>query len=172
MKRLLLLSLLIIFAIGFIIPEDHQMPVIGASSKDWNKKSFWFYPWGHNRVHKGIDIFAKAGTKVIAPTNGLVIASGKDSLGGNIVLILGSKWRFHYFAHLQESKISPFKFVQTGETIGLIGSTGNAKGKPPHLHYSIKSLFPRFWKYDRSQKKSFERMFFIDPGRFLTGQKI
>ena len=148
------------------------MPVVGATPKDWNKKSFWYYPWGRNRVHKGIDIFAKRGTHVVAPTSGLVLFSGKDSLGGNIVLMLSAKWRFHYFAHLEETKARQYERVKAGQLIGIVGSTGNAKGKQPHLHYSIKSMFPRIWKYDISQKKSFNHTFYIDPGIYLRRKDI
>ena len=171
MKKLILL-LLVIFATGFVLPEENQMPVVGATPKDWNQKSFWYYPWGNNRVHKGIDIFAKSGANIVSPTAGFVLYSGLDQLGGNVVLVLGAKWRFHYFAHLKESKAKRFSFVKAGQTIGLVGSTGNAKGKQPHLHYAIKSMFPRFWRYDASQRKSFERIFFIDPGIFLLKKNM
>ncbi|HIP94554.1 MAG TPA: M23 family metallopeptidase [Leucothrix sp.] len=164
-KVIIILSL--IFGLGFLVPEDYQMPVLGATQKDWNPKSFWYYPWGRNRVHKGIDIFAKASTPIVAPTGGFILFSGENSLGGNVILMLGAKWRLHYFAHLKEIKTKRFKLVTAGQTIGIVGSTGNAKGKQPHLHYSIKSLFPRFWQYDISQRKSLERIFFIDPGRYL-----
>lgn len=166
MKKLIV-SLFVIFSLGFVVPEQNQMPVIGATAKDWNQKSFWYYPWGHNRVHKGIDIFAKSGTAIVAPTSGFVLYSGLDALGGNVVLILGAKWRLHYFAHLKERNAKRFEFVGSAEVIGMVGSTGNAKGKQPHLHYSIKSLFPYFWRYDVSKKKSFSRLFFIDPAKFL-----
>jgi peptidoglycan LD-endopeptidase LytH len=62
---------------GFVIPEgQRQIPVAGASYKDWNPQSFWYHPWGRSGVHKGIDIFAKEGTPTIAATSGLVVYSG------------------------------------------------------------------------------------------------
>ena len=170
MKKAIIVFLLI-FGLGFLIPESYLIPVTGATPKDWNPKSFWYYPWGHNRVHKGIDVFAKEGTAVVAPTRGFILFSGEDSVGGNVVLMLGAKWRFHYFAHLKMRKTTRFRFVKTGQTIGLVGSTGNAKGKQAHLHYAIKSLFPRFWLYDSSQKKSVERAFYIDPARYWAQRK-
>lgn len=167
----LITVLLIIFTIGFMLPEQHQIPVKGVTSKDWNPESFWYYPWGRSGTHKGIDIFAKEGTQVVASTSGLVLFTGNISMGGNVVYMIGPKWRFHYFAHLRESKISKFSLVNAGEVIGLVGSSGNAKGKPPHLHYSIKSLFPYLWKYDSNAKNSWKRMFFIDPGKFILSDK-
>ena len=146
------------------------MPVQGATVLDWNSKSFWYYPWGHNRVHKGIDIFAKEDTPVLAPTNGLILAMGQDSLGGNIVYMIGPKWRFHYFAHLKQYNKNLSGFVLAGDVLGWVGNSGNAQGKAPHLHYSIKSLFPRFWMYDANNKKAWSRLFFIDPGKFISGK--
>lgn len=160
----------LIFSVAFVIPESHQMPVQGASSKDWNHQSFWYYPWGNNRVHQGIDIFAKENTPVVAPTNALILKMGQDSLGGNIVLLIGAKWRFHYFAHLKHYNKKLSWFVHTGEVLGWVGNTGNAQGKAPHLHYSIRSLFPRFWMYNSKNKKAWSRLFFIDPGKFIAGK--
>ncbi len=169
MKKLLITTLLL-FASGFIVPEQHIMPVVGATVKDWNPKSFWYYPWGKNRVHKGVDIFARKGTPVKTPTQGLILFSGTIAMGGNVVYLLGANWRFHYFAHLSTTDIKSFSWVGAGQRIGTVGATGNAKGKAPHLHYSIKSLFPRFWKYDAGGVKSWDRLFFLDPIRYLKGE--
>lgn len=154
---------------GFLLPEHHRIPVQSATDKDWNPLSFWYSPWGISGVHKGIDIFAKEGTPVLASTGGLVLFSGNIPVGGNVVYTLGANWRFHYYAHLQEFNVSSFSLVNAGQQIGRVGTTGNAKGKPPHLHYSIKSLFPRFWKYNSTIVASWERLFFLDPGKFLKG---
>lgn len=167
---LTLVILCFIFGLGFLVPEQHQMPVVGASVNDWNAKSFWYYPWGKNRVHKGIDIFAKEGARIIAPTSGLVLFNGENKLGGNVVLLLGAKWRFHYFAHMKESHVKRFHYLLAGEQIGIVGVTGNAKGKQPHLHYSIKRMFPQFWDYSHALHQSYDRMFYLDPGKFLLNQ--
>lgn len=167
----LILLLLLVFSFGFVLPEQHQIPVKGATAKDWNSKSFWYYPWGRSRVHKGIDIFAKNGTTVIAPTGGLVLFNGTVSMGGHVVYMIGPKWRFHYFAHLQESKVNRVGFIDAGQVLGRVGTSGNAAGKSPHLHYSIKSLFPRLWKYNPDTIYNWQRLFFVDPGKYLLASK-
>ena len=48
--------------IGFVIPQSFVMPVEGATQKDYNHNTFWYYPWGKSVTHKGVDIFAKEGT--------------------------------------------------------------------------------------------------------------
>ena len=71
---------------------------MGASSKDWNENSFWFEPWGRSGVHKGIDIFGKLGTDITSTTDGIVVFTGEIQNGGKVIVILGPKWHFHYFA--------------------------------------------------------------------------
>lgn len=161
-----LLILLIILLTGFLIPQNLKMPVNGATKSDYNQKSFWYYPWGKSVTHKGIDIFAKKNTKITSSTNGLVLFSGKISMGGNIVVILGPKWRLHYYAHLEEVKTSSLTFVNNSSEIGTVGTSGNAVGKSPHLHYSIITLIPYIWKVD-SDRQGWKKMFYLNPIDFL-----
>ena len=142
------------------------MPVDGATNKDFNLKSYWYYPWGKSVTHKGVDIFAKEGTNLYPSVNGLVIYSGQMGRGGNVILLLGPKWRFHYFAHLQKSNVKSFKWVKMNNVITSVGSSGNAKGKPPHLHYSIITPFPYIWRIDRSVQ-GWKKMFYLNPINYL-----
>ncbi len=45
----------------------------------------------------------------------------------------------HYYAHLDEwpEGLRERQVVQAGDVIGYVGTTGNARGTPPHLHYGI-----------------------------------
>ncbi|WP_273693846.1 M23 family metallopeptidase [Tenacibaculum sp.] len=161
-----LLILLIILLTGFLIPQNLKMPVNGATKSDYNPKSFWYYPWGKSVTHKGVDIFAKKNTKITSSTYGLVLFSGKISMGGNIVVILGPKWRLHYYAHLEEVKTTSLTFVNNNSVIGTVGTSGNAAGKAPHLHYSIFTLIPYVWKID-SDKQGWKKMFYLNPIDYL-----
>ena len=96
----------VILVTGLLLPEQLIIPVRGAAPKDWNPKSSWYEPWGVSGVHKGIDIFAPKETPVLAPTYGVVIYRGEIELGGNVLFILGPKWRVHFFGHLNKSKVS------------------------------------------------------------------
>lgn len=143
------------------------MPVKGATRASYNAKSFWYYPWGKSVTHKGVDIFAKEGTNVSSSTSGLVIYRGRISMGGNVVLILGPKWRLHYYAHLKEIKTSAFSWTDRNETIGTVGTSGNAIGRPPHLHYSIATPLPYFWRIDTG-KQGWKKMFYLNPIDYLS----
>ncbi|MDH5598603.1 MAG: M23 family metallopeptidase, partial [Cyclobacteriaceae bacterium] len=114
----------------------------------------------------GVDIFAKEGTNVHSAVSGIVLYSGQLEMGGNVVVVLGPKWRIHYFAHLKERKKSFFSFVSGSTLIGTVGNTGNAKGKAPHLHYSILSIFPYPWRMD-SDKQGWKKMFYLNPIEYL-----
>lgn len=149
-----------------ILPEHPRIPVRAASRADWNLATFWHEPWGHSGVHKGIDIFARRGAEVMAPTYGIVLFSGRIALGGNVVLALGPGWRVHYFAHLDEILAGAGRPIRPGTPLGTVGDSGNAAGKPPHLHYSVLSLPPRPWRADASTQ-GWKKMFYLDPSDYL-----
>jgi len=156
----------LLLVIGFLIPEEPSMPVENANKNDYHPDSFWYYPWGKSVTHKGVDIFAKKGTSIRSSVNGLVIYTGKIKIGGNIAVVLGPKWRVHYFAHMDTVVASPFTWVSNKEVVGTVGDSGNAKGKQPHLHYSIISLMPNFWLID-SEKQGWKKMFYLNPIEFI-----
>ena len=161
-----LITFLILVTIGLMIPQQLQMPVDGATPSDFHPESFWYYPWGKSVTHKGIDIFAKKGTAIHAATSGIVLYAGNRALGGKTALVLGPKWRLHYYAHLNELNTTRFSLVSNKTLIGRVGTSGNATGKPPHLHYSIFTLVPYPWRIDGS-KQGWMKMFFLDPIYYL-----
>ncbi|GAB1308388.1 M23 family metallopeptidase [Urechidicola sp. KH5] len=165
-RKKVLYGLLTILIIGFLIPQNLKIPVKGATKSDYNPKSFWFYPWGKSVTHKGVDIFAKKGTDINSSTNGIVLFSGEIRVGGKIVVVLGPKWRLHYYAHLDELNASKFSFVSQNTKIGTVGTSGNARGKPAHLHYSIMTIIPYIWQIDRD-KQGWKKMFYLNPIEFI-----
>jgi peptidoglycan LD-endopeptidase LytH len=150
----------------FLLPEWPRIPVAHATARDWNPKSFWYGPWGRSGVHKGIDIFAPKGTAVTAPTYGIVLARGEIPVGGKVVLMIGPRFRLHYFAHLDSIEVGVARPVASGHVLGHVGNTGNAAGKPPHLHYAIVTPIPYPWRID-SSTQGWKKMFYLDPGAWL-----
>jgi murein DD-endopeptidase MepM/ murein hydrolase activator NlpD len=102
----------------------------------------WGAPRSGGRVHQGVDIFAPRDTPVVATTRGIVWRTGRDPLGGNVVWVFGPGGQVHYFAHLE--RVAPMirigDRVTVGDVLGYVGSSGNARGTPPHLHYGIYGL--------------------------------
>lgn len=89
-----------------------------------------------SKFHNGIDIAAKTGTPIMAPSGGKVIEAGYDRGYGNYIKILckkGLEWRF---AHLQKLRVKSGSIISKGDTIGNVGSTGRSTG--PHLHLEVR----------------------------------
>ncbi len=168
MKKVLRISFWVlcgVFVLGLLMPHNFQMPVDGAGSGDYNHKTFW-HPWGASRVHKGVDIFAKRGTKIHSATWGVVVSTGYLSMGGNYVTVLGPKWRLYYYAHLNEIIAKEGDFVTHGSLIGTVGNTGNAAKTPAHLHFAIATMVPYPWRIDTSTD-GWMKMFFLNPIDYL-----
>ncbi|SFM12828.1 Peptidase family M23 [Desulfomicrobium norvegicum] len=157
-----------IIAAGFAIPERIVIPVVGVTPGDWNRKSFWHESWGLSGVHKGIDIFGRLGTVVTSATAGIVLFVGSIARGGNVAVVLGPKWRLHYYAHLNSITAFALRLVPRGGELGTLGDTGNARGTPPHLHYSVVRIFSVTWDIDGSTQ-GFWKAFYLDPDPYLFG---
>jgi murein DD-endopeptidase MepM/ murein hydrolase activator NlpD len=99
----------------------------------------WGAPRGTGRRHEGQDIFAPRGTPILSATSGYVYKIGENNLGGQTVSVIGSGGRVYYYAHLD----SYAPGLQVGDRVsrrtvlGYVGTTGNAQGTPPHLHFGI-----------------------------------
>ncbi len=91
------------------------------------------------RKHEGIDIFAERGTPVTAVTDGTVRRVGSNNLGGKIIFLSGGGYSY-YYAHLDSQLVNTGQRVNVGDTLGLIGNTGNARNTAPHLHFGIYSF--------------------------------
>jgi peptidoglycan LD-endopeptidase LytH len=102
--------------------------------------------WGADRDagarrHEGIDIFAAKRTPVVAAADGRVTRVNENNLGGKVVWMRPEKRDYTlYYAHLDTQLVQEGQQVQVGDTLGLMGNTGNARTTPPHLHFGIYSF--------------------------------
>lgn len=112
-------------------------PVQGKNSK--NIGSFWGADRdGGVRRHEGIDIFAPRGTPAIAATSGIVRGVNTNNLGGKVVWLWDEERnQTLYYAHLDSQLVQAGQRVRMGDTLGLVGTTGNARFTDPHLHFGI-----------------------------------
>lgn len=113
------------------------VPVSGVAPKSLS--SSWGDPRSGHRRHQGIDIFARRGTPVVAATAGQVVRIGEDRLGGRVVWVAGAGARLYYYAHLDRFRdgLAVGERVLAGGTLGYVGTTGNARTTPPHLHFGV-----------------------------------
>lgn len=86
--------------------------------------------------HSGIDLANDLNTPIIAADGGTVVYSGWNPAGyGNLVVLdHGNGWRT-YYAHLNTITVGCNDWVPRGNSVGLMGSTGNSTG--PHLHFEL-----------------------------------
>ncbi|GEO09649.1 M23 family metallopeptidase [Segetibacter aerophilus] len=90
------------------------------------------------RKHEGIDIFAPQGTPLVAAVDGVVTRVQENVLGGKVIFLRPHNKDYTlYYAHLDKQIAQPGQTVSTGDTIGLVGNTGNARTTDPHLHFGI-----------------------------------
>ncbi len=89
--------------------------------------------------HHGNDIFAPLGAPVLAVTGGTLFLVGWNDLGGQRLWLRDDQGHEYYYAHL--SAFSPLAVngarVEAGDVVGFVGTTGDAVGTPPHLHFEI-----------------------------------
>ena len=99
----------------------------------------WGAPRGTGRSHEGQDIFAPKGTPVLSATRGFVYNIGENNLGGQTVSVIGAGGRVYYYAHLDKYApgLEEGDRVTPNTVLGYVGTTGNAQGTPPHLHFGI-----------------------------------
>lgn len=117
-------------------PASLPVPVEGVAREALYDS--WEDPRAGGRVHQGIDIFAPRGTPVRSATRGIVVARRETLLGGRTVTVLGPGGQRHYYAHLEaHGPQQTGDWIEAGDVIGYVGSSGNAEGGPPHLHYGI-----------------------------------
>ena len=154
---------------GLIILSEPKgiIPVANATERDWHPDSFWYEPWGSSIVHRGIDIFAAKGTPALAATDCLVVAAQTIKVGGNVVLCVDRAFRLHYYAHLDSIQTEAMSLLTQGEQLGAVGDSGNAQGKPPHLHYSVVTAIPRPFNMT-SDTLGWMRMLYLDPTTIWT----
>ncbi len=90
------------------------------------------------RPHLGQDVFCSYGAAVLASESG-TLEYGQDATGGLIVRLHRSDGSYWYYAHLSrfEPARSPGDEVEPGDVIGYCGSSGNAAGTPPHIHFGL-----------------------------------
>lgn len=86
-------------------------------------------------LHKGMDIKAPRRTPVLATADGVVSYVGVERGYGNVVKILHANDIETLYAHLNNIDVQQGAAISQGQTIGAVGSTGNAS--TPHVHYEV-----------------------------------
>ncbi len=113
---------------------------VGNATFVWPTTSRYIsgYDWSPATNHNAIDIGGSLGNAIYAADSGVVVYSGWNDWGYGYVIVIdhGNGWQTLY-AHLSTIYSGCGASVFQGDTIGLMGSTGNSSG--PHLHFEMRS---------------------------------
>jgi peptidoglycan LD-endopeptidase LytH len=95
---------------------------------------------GGDRRHNAIDILAPRGTPVLSVQDGRILRLSKSSKGGTTIYATDLEEQYvFYYAHLDRyhTNIYAGKPLLRGDTLGYVGTTGNAPENTPHLHFQM-----------------------------------
>jgi murein DD-endopeptidase MepM/ murein hydrolase activator NlpD len=137
-------------------PDDLQylrarrliIPVVGVEPDDL--RNDFHAARGGGRRHNAIDILAPYGTPVIAADDGYILRLSRNRAGGIVVYTTDPEQRVvYYYAHLAGyyDGLSAGKPIAKGDTLGYVGTSGNAPDNTPHLHFQIMRMRGggRYW---------------------------
>jgi len=118
-----------------------------------------------DRVHRAIDILAPRGTPILSADDGKILRMSTSSLGGITMYTVDPANRIvYYYAHMDHynDAMTPGRAIVHGDTLGFVGTTGNAPKDTPHLHFQIMRWAPdgKYWNGEP-----------IDPFDYLGGTR-
>jgi len=145
----------------YLFARHLMVPVAGA---DMSKVEDTFLDGRDGeRVHHAIDILAPRGTPILSADDGKILRMSTNTLGGITMYTVDPENRLvYYYAHMDHynDAMSPGRAIVRGDTLGYVGTTGNAPKDTPHLHFQI-MRWPADGKYWNGEP--------IDPFEFLGG---
>lgn len=126
------------------------------------------YSQGHHD-YPASDIFAPEGTAFVAVTSGTISEVSRTdkwkpdvddpaTRGGLFVSLVGADGVRYYGSHLASvaNGIRSSVSVTAGQVLGTVGSSGNARGIAPHLHFGISNpTEPGDWEVRRGELDPF-----------------
>jgi murein DD-endopeptidase MepM/ murein hydrolase activator NlpD len=134
-------------AVEYLLARGILIPVAGAALSQLQDT----FDEGRDggRVHRALDILAPRGTAVLSADSGRILRVGTNALGGNIIYAADPLGRVvYYYAHLDafQPGLAQGAAIARGDTLGFVGTTGNAPKDTPHLHFQVMRM-PSDGKY-------------------------
>jgi peptidoglycan LD-endopeptidase LytH len=97
-------------------------------------------PRDGDRMHRAIDILAPRGTPILSADDGKILRMTNSSLGGISMYTVDPVNRLvYYYAHMDRysDEMAVGRAIAKGDTLGFVGTTGNAPKDTPHLHFQV-----------------------------------
>ncbi len=128
-------------------------PNAGEITTIYGVRRYYNGDFAEDYYHRGVDYAGATGSPVVAPAAGRIALVGRESDGfeihGNTVGIDHGQGVVSIMIHLSRIDVKEGDFVQPGQVIGAVGSSGASTG--PHLHWGLyvqgKSVDPVPWRY-------------------------
>jgi peptidoglycan LD-endopeptidase LytH len=114
------------------------LPVAGADAA--RLEDTFFEGRDGDRVHRAIDILAPRGTPILSADDGKILRMSTNTLGGISMYTVDTQNKLvYYYAHMDHynDAMSPGRGIVKGDTLGFVGTTGNAPKDTPHLHFQV-----------------------------------
>lgn len=87
-------------------------------------------------THTGLDIATTTGTPIKVVADGTVTFAAYSGSYGNLVKVDHGNGVETWYGHTSKMLVKAGQEVKSGDTIALVGSTGNSTG--PHLHFEVR----------------------------------
>jgi murein DD-endopeptidase MepM/ murein hydrolase activator NlpD len=134
-------------AVDYLLARGMLLPVAGVTKAHLQDT----FDEGRDagRSHRALDILAPRGTPILSADSGRILRISVSSLGGNTIYATDPLGRIvYYYAHLDayQPGLTQGAAVARGDTLGFVGTTGNAPKDTPHLHFQVMRM-PRDGKY-------------------------
>jgi len=120
---------------SILLSTPSLWPVFGPITSSFGETRVSHSPRGM-RPHQGVDISVPPGTPILAPADGVVSFSGRESEYGLMICIDHGHSFSTAYGHLKELAVQTGDKVRMGQVIGTVGVSGNSTG--PHLHYEVR----------------------------------
>lgn len=117
--------------------EPEVFPIRGVRP-DYGDGDAGFGASRSGHVHEGQDVFAPAGTPLVALRAGVVVETGDDGGRGNYVAVFSPPFdeTYMYLHMLKPAAVHRGDMVEAGAPIGRVGCTGSCWGD--HLHFELR----------------------------------
>ncbi|MCF3608141.1 M23 family metallopeptidase [Planktothrix agardhii 1033] len=128
-------------------------PNAGEITTIYGVRRYYNGEFAEDYYHRGVDYGGAMGSPVVAPAAGRVALVGRESQGfeihGNVIGLDHGQGVASILMHLNRIDVKEGDFVQPGQVIGTVGSSGASTG--PHLHWGLyvqgKAVDPVPWRY-------------------------
>lgn len=137
MVKYILIFFILILIISYLKPSSSYKFAVPVNGRISNGYGYRVHPVSKKlKFHRGIDIKAKKGKKVMAAAEGHIVAAAWSNSYGNFIKIQHRNNFLTIYAHLSKILVKKGQTVRKGQVIGKVGSTGISTGN--HLHFEIK----------------------------------